>query len=33
VEVDNGVKEYEDLLVADTEQGEWDKTEDEILSL
>jgi len=32
-EVDNSAKEYEDLLVADTEQGEWDQTEDEISSL
>lgn len=32
-EVDNGTKEYEDLLAADMEQGEWDQTKDEILSL
>jgi hypothetical protein len=32
-EIDNGTKEYEDLLAADMEQGEWDRTEDEISSL
>jgi hypothetical protein len=31
-EVDNGTKEYEDLLATDKEQGEWDQTEDEISS-
>ena len=31
-EVNDGTKEYEDLLAADKELGEWDQTEDENLS-
>jgi hypothetical protein len=31
-EVDNGTKEFENLLAADKELGEWDQTEDEISS-
>jgi hypothetical protein len=30
--VNDGMKEYEDLLAADKELGEWDQTEDENLS-
>jgi hypothetical protein len=31
-EVNDDMKEYEDLLAADKELGEWDQTEDENLS-
>jgi hypothetical protein len=30
-EVDNGMKEYQDLLAADQELEEWDVTEHEIV--